>query len=368
MHYQSNLKKIYFTVTNDLSYDQRMHRICGSLASSGYEVVLVGRRLKNSAPLLNRPYRQKRLHCFFNKGFLFYAEYNLRLFFYLVKQRMHAVCAIDLDTILPCLLVSKIKGVARIYDAHEYFTEMKEVRTRPLVRRVWKLVEKIAVPAYKNGYTVSEGLAAAFKREYRSDYQVIRNVPVLKPIPETGPREKLLLYQGYVNEARGFEYLIPAMQEVPYKLVICGDGNYMKQLKELIAEHGVEQKIELKGMLLPHLLEQETLRASLGITLAEKEGINQFMALPNKFFDYMHAGLPQLAMNFPEYQKINEQHEVAVLINELSPATISATINRVMEDETLLARLRENCLKARLVYNWEAEEKQLLHFYRSVLG
>ena len=75
------MKRIYFTVTNDLTYDQRMHRICTSLAENGYDVTLVGFIKKDSVPLKKEKFRQKRLSCLFKKGKLFYAEYNTRLFF-----------------------------------------------------------------------------------------------------------------------------------------------------------------------------------------------------------------------------------------------------------------------------------------------
>src|SRR5438128_9931470 len=99
-------KKIFFTVTNDLSYDQRMQRICGSLASNGYEVTLVGRNKRSSPPLVKMNFNQKRITCWFQKGKWFYREYNCRLFLYLFFRRMDAICAIDLDTILPCLYIS----------------------------------------------------------------------------------------------------------------------------------------------------------------------------------------------------------------------------------------------------------------------
>ena len=78
-------------------------------------------------------YRQKRLRCFFHKGKWFYAEYNIRFFFLPVFKKMDAICAIDLDTILPCLYISRWKKIPRIYDAHELFTGLKEVATRPSV-------------------------------------------------------------------------------------------------------------------------------------------------------------------------------------------------------------------------------------------
>ncbi|MER3464868.1 MAG: group 1 glycosyl transferase [Chitinophagaceae bacterium] len=344
-----------------------MHRICHSLVNAGYMVTLVGRVLKTSKPLTQQSFFQKRLRCFFNKGFLFYAEYNLRLFFYLLFQRMDAICAIDLDTILPCLLISKIKSIPRIYDAHEYFTEMKELRTRPKVQRFWKSIERFALPKFDLGYTVSDSLAEQFKIHYKRNYKTIRNLPVLKPIQLPERKQKFLLFQGAVNEARGFEYLIPAMKNIPYQLVICGDGNFMQQLKVLIKENGVEDKVELKGMMTPEELRAIAPLATLGLGLAEKEGLNQYYALPNKFTEYMHAGLPQLAMDYPEYQKINIQYFVAVLLNRLDVSLVADTINKIMEDDTLLQQMHENALKARTIFCWQQEEKKLIHFYQTIL-
>ena len=110
--------RIVCTVTNDLNYDQRMIRICTSLTGAGYEVLLVGRRKRNSLPLKEKSFKQKRLFCFFEKGKLFYAEYNIRLFFFLLFVKLDVICAIDLDTILPCLMISKLRSKKRVYDAH----------------------------------------------------------------------------------------------------------------------------------------------------------------------------------------------------------------------------------------------------------
>lgn len=361
-------KRIFFTVTNDLTYDQRMRRICTTLAAKGYEVTLVGRKLKTSLPLEERPYGQKRIRCWFNKGKLFYFEYNLRLTTYLIFRKMDAVCAIDLDTIIPCHTVSVFKGIPRIYDAHELFTGLKEVVTRPAVQKLWMQVEKKLVPKYKWGYTVSESIADEFRKRYGVQYQTIRNVPVLHELDKNISTERFLLYQGAVNEARGFEFLVPAMKQVKCKLVICGDGNFMPRLKELIREHQVEDRVELKGMLSPEELRQISQKAYAGIALAENTGLNQYLALPNKFFDYIHSALPQVTMNYPEYRRINGQFEVAVLIDDLAPQRIADTLNNLLDDSVLHDRLKDNCLRARQELNWQEEEKKLLVFYKKVFG
>lgn len=302
------------------------------------------------------------------KGKLFYFEYNLRLTIYLLFQKMEAVCAIDLDSIIPCHTISRWKRIPKIYDAHELFTEMKEVITRPQIKKVWEKVEKRYVPKFKLGYTVSESIADEFEKRYGVKYQTIRNLPVLKPLHETLLHEKFILYQGAVNEARGFEFLIPALKEVNCKLVVCGDGNFMPKLKSLIAEYKLENKIDLKGFMPPDEIRKISQQATIGMALAEKEGLNQYLALPNKFFDYVHAGLPQITMNYPEYVKINNQFEVAILLEDLDPKKIAAAINNLLSDEKLHRKLKNNCIKAREELNWQIEEKKLIAFYHSVFA
>lgn len=116
-------EKIICTVTNDLIYDQRMQRICTSLQKNNFEVELVGRILPDSKEIIQQTFQQKRLKCFFNKGFLFYAEFNIRLLFFLLFTKFDIVCGCDLDTLPAALLAAKIKRKKVVYDAHEYFPE-----------------------------------------------------------------------------------------------------------------------------------------------------------------------------------------------------------------------------------------------------
>jgi glycosyltransferase involved in cell wall biosynthesis len=345
-----------------------MHRICTSLAENGYVVTLVGRKRRASLPLNQENFNQKRIRCLFNKGKLFYVEFNTRLFFFLLLKKMDAICAIDLDTILPCLYVSKWKRIPRVYDAHELFTGLKEVATRPRIKRFWTAVEKKTVPQFKHAYTVSQSIAEEFHRRYEVKFAVIRNISRLREFDAAPGAEKFLLYQGAVNEARAFEYLIPAMKQIDCKLVICGDGNFMTQLKQLISDNGVGYKCELQGMLLPDQLWAIAQKATIGMGVAENTGINQYLALPNKFFDYIHAGLPQIAMNFPEYITLNQKFEVAILLDDLNPERIAAAVNNLLRNDVVYQRLRGNCMKARQVLNWQQEEKKLLDFYQSVIN
>lgn len=360
--------KIIFTVTNDLNYDQRMIRICNSLCKAGYDVLLVGRKRKDSKPLVRKDFEQKRIILLFQKGFCFYAEYNIRLFFYLLFKKCDALCSIDLDTIIPVYFISLLKGKKRIYDAHEYFTQQIEIISRPVVFKVWNKIEKTFVPKFNSGYTVNQSIAGIFKKKYNITYLVIRNLPVKRELRQEAESNRKFIYSGSVNEGRGFEQLIPAMKRVNTGLDIYGSGNFIEQVKSITIRSGVEDKVFLKGYIFPEDLALITSRYYAGITLFENTGLNQYLSLANRFFDYIQNGIPQICMDYPEYRRINEQFEVAILIKELKEDTVEEALNKLLNDTELRNKLAANCMVARETLNWQNEEPKLLQFYKDYLG
>lgn len=345
-----------------------MIRICTSLVNEGYDITLIGRKKRNSLPLIKRPFKQKRLNCFFEKGKLFYIEYNIRLFIYLFFTKADGICAIDLDTIIPCLWVSSIKNIPRIYDAHELFCEMKEISSRPKIYKIWKRIEKYCVPKFTHCYTVNHIIAAEFKKLYANNFEVIRSIALLDETKFAHVKEKFILYQGAVNEGRSFETLIPAMKFVNTKLIICGDGNFMQQAKDLTRIHNVEEKVIFKGMLPPDSLQEITSRSYIGITFFEKGAKSNYYSLANRFFDYIHSGTPQICVDYPLYQELNKKYDIAVLIDDLNPDSIASVVNQLLDDESVWKSLHENCKTAAKELCWQNEEKILIPFYKKIFG
>jgi glycosyltransferase involved in cell wall biosynthesis len=346
-----------------------MDRICRSLCDEGFSITLVGRKTRGTGIPTRKPFRQITLNCFFRKGKWMYLEFNIRLFFFLILQKADAIVAIDLDTILPCYYVSAIRKIPRVYDAHELFTELKEVVTRPSIQKIWLSIEKRMVPKFPSGYTVSSSIAEEFNRRYGVHYDVIMNVPLLQQHKEyIKTSGKYFLYQGAVNEGRGLEWLIPAMKEVDAELWICGEGNFSDQCRELIRAAGLERKVMMKGMMETQELCHVTRQAYAGINLVEPLGLNQIYSLANKFFDYIHAGIPQLTMDFPEYRKINQKYETAILISTLNSDIIAAALNNLLQNEVLYRRLLSNCRGAAEEFNWQHEENKLRSFYNKIFN
>ena len=365
---------LLFAVTTDLCYDQRMQRICGSLAAAGYRVLLVGWQRPASPPLTPQPYAQHRLRGWFQHGKLFYLEYNLRLFFYLLGQRAAAWCACDLDTALPVWLRACLGGQPFVYDAHELFTEVPEVVGRPAVQRIWRWVEGFIVPRARLAYTVGPALARVFEQRYGRPFAVVRNVSRLQadaPLPSAPISPGgYILYQGALNAGRGLENLLDAMPQVAGRLVICGEGDLSAALRERAGRLGLlaTKQVEFRGFVLPEALREVTRHAAVGIMLLENTGLSYYYSLANKFFDYVHAGIPQVLIDFPEYRALNEQFDVAELVADLAPATLATALNRLLRDDpTRYQHLAANCHRAAPQLSWQHEEQELLRLWGAVV-
>lgn len=379
-------KKIYFTVTNDLVYDQRMQRICSSMTKAGYEVTLVGRKMPDSPPLSKQLYKQVRITCRYHKGKLFYLEYNYRLFRFLMNQEMDAVCAIDLDTLLPVYRVSIKRNLPRMYDAHEYFTEMIEVKSRPHIYWLWKNLEKRLLPKFPHGYTVGSAIAAELKALYGVSYALVRNMPhftapvdAAKGMPKkvqeilsafdkiTGKHLPIILYQGAINRGRALPELLEAMHKVEGRLLLAGTGNLNKEVAQLIIDRNLSQKVWMCGNVTPHDLKYLTATCYAGITIFDALSKNQYFSLGNKFFDYIMANKPQVCVNYPEYAAILKQYPVAISMEDIRPVSIAQSLNKLLNDPVVYQTLESNCKVAAKDLNWENEEKTLLNCWEMLL-
>lgn len=361
------MKRIASLVTNDLHQDQRMNRICTALVNDGYDVTLIGRQRKSSRNLDPKPFKRLRLKCWFERSVLFYGEYNIRLFFHLLFNSYDIINANDLDTILPAIWVAKLKGTKIVYDAHEYFTEQEEIVNRPALKSFWKRIERYAIPKVNAAFTVSQGYADLFLKEYHIPFHIVRNATILRSPPENCiSNEEYILYQGAVNYGRGLEELLMAMPHVNSKLYICGDGDVLPNLKKIAQNLGIENKVNFVGFVEPEKLREYTCGAKIGLTLFAKGGLSHWHSLANRFFDYMHAGVPQVAMTYPEYKSFNQNDEVAILIDDIDPIKISQALNLLLSDNEIYQRLSKNARLAKKHANWQTQEKVLLDLYNKL--
>jgi glycosyltransferase involved in cell wall biosynthesis len=324
----------------------------------------VGRLLPNSSPLQPEIFQQVRFKCHFNKGFLFYAEYNFRLMIWLFRADFDAVGTVDLDTLAAGGIVGVFRRKVRVFDAHEYFTEVPEVVHRRFVKAFWGQVARLFLPFYQHAYTVGPALAAIFTEKYRIPFEVVRNVPQqLDAIPSDLPPDapRILLYQGALNEGRGIESMLEAMKMLPdFQFWLAGEGDLSVQLRAMAHQFGVSDRVRFLGYVKPAELKNYTCEAWVGLNLLENKGLSYYYSLANKFFDNVQAVKPVFTMDFPEYRALNAEYEVAILLPDLKVETLVEQIRHLATNPDLYNKLKSNCLQARKQWIWEKDEKILL--------
>lgn len=366
--------KVVLSVTNDRYTDPRVDKVCNFLTRNGFEVTLVGRCYHNSPKLSGRAYKTHRLHLLFRKGSVFYAEYNIRLFLYLLFHHFDLFVANDLDTLLPNLLISKLKRKRLVYDSHEYFCGELSVVSKPFVYRVWHGIEKFCFPKLKDVITVSQSIVDQYEKEYGIRPHLVRNIPlrITPAITETRaslnlPEDKIIvILQGNgLNEGRGGEELVEAMQYVDSKaeLIIVGNGTAIPMLKQRTQELKLAERIHFIPRVSPDKLFNYTYFSDIGIALDRDISANLRFSLPNKIFEYIKARTPIIASNLVERARILQKYQVGLIVNELEPKCIALEINKLISDRQLYDNLKANCPIAAAELTWENEEKVLEEIY-----
>ena len=361
------MTQIIVSVTNDLITDQRVHRTCVTLVNLNYDVLLIGRSSSEKLPM-KRDYKTQRMSLVFSKGFLFYAEYNLRLFLKLLFIKKDILLSNDLDTLLPNFLISKIFSKKIVFDSHELFSEIPELTGRPKIKWFWKLLEKQLIPRLKNCYTVSESIAAYYDNNYGTSFKVIRNTPLKRSVEYLGnpftdlKGKKIILYQGSLNMGRGLELAIEAMKKVDDAiLVIAGKGDIYQKLKSWVTNKSLEDRVVFLGRLSPGQLKTLTPMAAIGISIEEDLGLNYRFTLPNKLFDYIQAGIPVLVSDLPEMKKIVETYKIGIVLKTRTPEFLAKSINFMLQKTKENWRVQLNKAAEELV--WEKEEVKLKNIF-----
>jgi len=332
----------------------------------GFVVNVTGRRLPDSLPLTTDYARYTRFRLWFNKGALFYANYNIMLFLRLLWGNPSIIWSNDMDTLPACYYASRLLNRPLIFDSHELFSEVPELQHRPSVKKVWKKWEDRLIPKVNLGITVCHSIADVYRQQYHKAFFVLRNLPYRIPAQSVKKRksneinERHLIYQGALNLGRGIENMISAMQYLDNTILhIAGSGDIDHKLREMSRAQKLENKVVFHGKLSREKLQQLTLNCHLGLSLEENLGLNYYYALPNKLFAYIQSGVPVLVSDFPEMRNIVKSYQIGDTITHVTPKKLAKKIDAVLNDKKRYKIWTGNLKKAARDLCWEKEQKKL---------
>jgi glycosyltransferase involved in cell wall biosynthesis len=359
-------------------FDSRVRREANALAAGGWEVCVLeladvpgrtatidGFARRSCQPLkrirhkLPRPVDRSLILIWFVAGVL--------------RTQPDIVHAHDAAMLLPGIVGARLSGARLVYDSHELATSV------PYRERTWAwfvtTIERAVVPRCDAVITVSDGIAARLREAYRlrRTPTVVRNVSALDRQGRGGLRralglresEPLVLHQGAPAPARGCEVLVDAAALLDgVHVAFLGDPEpgYGDQLQARIRHRGVADRVTLLPSVALCELLAYTAEADIGVTLLQDTCENHRLALPNKLFEYIAAGVPVVASALPEMQRLVDSYGIGWCVTPDDPRALADTLREALANRHGAA-LRARLADAAADLTWSRESARLVDLY-----
>lgn len=292
--------------------------------------------------------------------------------------RPSVIGAMDFFAVQAALAVQRRTRARIVYDAREFYFALGPLQGKGWRQRILAFLESRYVRRV-DAITVSGPLDATVLEERYALAQrpaVILNAPpYADAVASTALRDHcgiaatdvVLVYQGVVLHGRGIEPTMRALRSMQdVHLCVIGDGDAIEAMRARAVELGVSARVQFIGSVPYDELHAWTCSADIGVTLIENISMSYAYALPNKFFEYMRARIPQIVSDLPALQAMLHDHPVGVLVEaSLAEASIVAAVERLRRPETRAAFVRQCDDIKDLCY--ERQQRTLLDVYASLI-
>lgn len=379
-------KKVCILLFENYYNTQPGHREATTLQDAGYDVTVLcntGKHKKTFDVLDNVKVRRVDIEKWQNRwSKLKYFISYLKMTKIAITLNAHIYHCHDLLTIIPGYIAAKANGSRIIYHSNELNLDTIGVLGREFERFIWKLIETALINRVDKVVTLNESIADTLVNRYHlKEYPVIvRNCPrkpkggirdndLLRKKFHLSQQKKIVLYQGGLINGRGLFHLVESVKYFPEDaiLIILGDGYLKSDLIQLAKKlHGLNRKIFFHNYVPSDKLLNYTASANVGVITYQCLCLNYYYVLPNKIFEYLMAGLPVIASNFPELKRLVNQFNVGELVDPESPEEIGKAVSKIISDKECYKKMHQNALKASKVYNWKNESKKLLNLYNEL--
>lgn len=291
------------------------------------------------------------------------------------KQNAEVYHSHDLNTLLQGIASAKLRRNRKplIYDSHEVQTS----RTHYSFEKIYR-IEQFLLKFVDHVIVENDTRADYHKRLYKErptpvhnyselyDIEAVDAYPIREEFNITDA-EKVVLYQGGMQEGRGLFKLLDAFKGIEgARLIMIGDGKERLNLIDYHKELGLEDKVHFIQRVPYKELRRYTKAADIGIQFLENTNFNHYSASSNKLFEYIMAHIPVIGSKLPEIEAVIEQEQVGLTVEPESTKGLKEAIQKLVDDDGLREQFRENTKKAKLKYNWDNEKEVLKRVYKKI--
>jgi glycosyltransferase involved in cell wall biosynthesis len=362
---------VHLTTTHARDEVRIFHKECKSVVKVGYDVHLIVadgqgndevNGIKRYSVGLTRGRFQR----------VFIQPWKIYLLARKLRASIYHLHEPELLIIAPIL---KLMGAHVVYDSHEDVPRAVLGRdwVNPLLKRLlsfsFELFENSIVRRISAIVAATPHIALRFSK-INSRTIVINNFPLLSEIYtplESSKRSAYICYVGGISRIRGLFEMMRTLDLVDTKLVLAGpfeDANTKLAVKKISSW----SKVNYMGIVSRNDVYQIMTQACAGLLLFYPEP-NHINAQPNKMFEYMSAGIPVIASDFPLWREIIKGVGCGILVDPLNPEAIANAIRRVLENPEEAEEMGQRGRKAvEQIFNWDVESIKLINLYKGLLN
>ena len=348
-----------------MNYDTRTFNLFNSLSSKGHQVQFIGFDWLTPGfkTIIKNNVSVKKL-----------SKTKLSLFFYLrffisqlsscLKTKADIYFASDFFSLPACIIAAKIRRTKTFYDSREIYTELPFHDSKPLVKKLFKVLEGFLIKRVENVFTTGEMDSQYIEKLYslKKTY-LLRNLPIIRKniipvdyhskynMPENGI---IILYQGIIVKGRGIDTYFKTVQ---------GSGEHLEFYKHLSDEFNISDRVIFVGKISQDEILNYTAGAFAGLSLIDNISINNYYALPNKLFEYVMSGLPVIVNNLPQMKKVVEDYDIGEVIDNVNEDELISVLKNWIENKNVYVLRKDNCKKASLELNWENEFNKIYYLF-----
>ena len=372
--------RIAMLLHKSVEFDSRVRREASALAAAGHDVTVLELAEVPSEDMMDGFRRVSAMPPAWVRRRLPSAVYRPLMLVYFVRGilglRPQVVHAHDAAMLLPGIVGARLAGARLVYDSHELAASV------PYRERTWAwfvtTIERMIVPRCVAVITVSDGIAARLRDHYRlpAAPTVVRNVSALEVSGEGGLRRRLgldrevpiVLHQGAPAPARGCDVLVEAIAHVDgAQLVFLGDPEpgYGEELTARIREQQVGARVSLLPSVPLDELLAYTAEADVGVTLLQDTCENHRLALPNKLFEYIVAGVPVVASALPETERLVSAYGIGWCAAPDDPVALAQVLRHALSERGDADR-QGRLAAAAAELRWSREQTRLIDLYSAL--
>lgn len=296
-----------------------------------------------------------------------------------LASRADVFHANDLIALPIAVEAARRAGGKVVFHAHEYAPLEREDRL------AWRILVKPAVEALLRRYTtdpavpiaatitVCEPIAERYRDEWGLDPVLVSyNAPKPVPVPETPPNDGgrvRLIHHGFAKRDRGLDKLVEAVGLAGERftldfMLVEDDPGYTGELRQLAARHA-PGRVNFRPPVEPGEIVRTVAAYTMGLPVIEPSTYNNLMMLPNKFFEYVQAGLALCVGPSPAMVALVERYGMGVSAPSFEPRAVAATLSALTPER--IAAMRRAARAAAGVLNADIEMGKIVEMYRRLL-